>query len=168
MKSKKVNYKNYISLGLISISVIILVFYIKSWYKTYKQNELESSPLDGVVQKIDAKEIKMSIGEMNDVLIYFGYLKNDKIYYMEKRILSLLKKENLTDKFIYIDVTEYKDNNKYKDLINDTFNTEIDSTLPMILYVKNGKVVEKITPEYGLIQTYQIKDLIDKYEVYNN
>lgn len=168
MKSKKVNYKNYISLGLISISVIILVFYIKSWYKTYKQNELESSPLDGIVQKIDAKEIKMSIGEMNDVLIYFGYLKNDKIYYMEKRILSLLKKENLTDKFIYIDVTEYKDNNKYKDLIKDTFNTEIDSTLPIILYVKNGKVVEEITPEYGLIQTYQIKDLIDKYEIYNN
>lgn len=168
MKKKKITFKNYAYLFLIVISVVALTFYIRSWYNTYKAEKLETSPMENVVEKIDINEIRVTVSEMNEVLLYFGYLKNEKIHFMEQRILNFLKKEDLTSKLIYVDVTEYMSNNEYKNIISQAFpDSEIDPVLPMILYVKSGKVIDNIKPEYGLIQTYQIKDLINKYDLSN-
>ena len=168
MKKKKVTLKNYAYLLLIAISVVVLTLYINSWYKTYKVKKLQTSPLDGIVQKISIKELNVSVSEMNDVLLYIGFLNNEKIYKMEERMLDFIKKEDVVSKVVYVDASSYMKNDNYKNVIKDVFkDTEFDPELPMMLYVKNGKVLEIIKPEYGLIQTYQIKNVIDKYELNN-
>ena len=119
-------------------------------------------------KKLDIKEMKMSISEMNEVVLYFGYLNDEKIHEMEKRIISFAKREDIISKMIYIDITNYKAEDKYKEIIKETF-TDLESipSAPMILYIKNGEVKDMIEPENGLIQTYQIKNLIDKYDLAN-
>ena len=112
--------------------------------------------------------------------------KNENIIYCKPRmkryleesakIISIyLKYVSKDDIHIYsvdecfIDVTNYRKNDEYKKIMNEVFSEDdINLDLPMIIYVKNGKAIETITPEYGLLQTYQIKDVIDKYELNYN
>lgn len=168
MKKNKIPTKNYIILFVISMIVVLLTFYISAWFKTYKIKKLETSPMEGIIEKLDIKEMKMSISEMNEVVLYFGYLNDEKIHEMEKRIISFAKREDIISKMIYIDITNYKAEDKYKEIIKETF-TDLESipSAPMILYIKNGEVKDMIEPENGLIQTYQIKNLIDKYDLAN-
>ena len=100
MKKNKVPTKNYIILLIISILVVLLTFYISAWFKTYKIKKLETSPMEGIIEKLDIKEMKMSISEMNEVVLYFGYLNDEKIHEMEKRIISFAKREDIINKMI--------------------------------------------------------------------
>lgn len=167
MKKKNVSVKNYIYLLLIFVGVIALTLYIRAWYKAYKVDKLSMSPLEGIVEKIEINDVEISLSERNETLLYFGYINDEKIYKMEDRILNFIKKEEVIDKFIYVDTTEYMSNNKYKDIIESTFNIEETLTLPLILYIKNGVVVDSVQAENGLIQTYQLKNIIDKYDLSN-
>lgn len=167
MKKNKIPTVNYIYLLLIFVGVLVLSLYIKAWYKAYRVDKLSISPLNDVVEKIDIKDMEISLSEMNEVILYFGYINDEKIYKMENRIISFIKNEDVVDKFIYIDASEYKENNKYKEIIKSTFDTDVNLTLPLILYIKNGVVVDRVEPENGLIQTYQLKNLIDKYDLSN-
>lgn len=165
---KDVPSRNYLYLLLIVFGVVVLTFYINAWAKTYRTKKLETSPMEGVVEKLNINELGMSVSEMNEVLLYFGYTNNEKIYEMEKRIISFAKREDIISKMIYVDVTEKKSNNQYLKDVKEVFSDFDDKVeAPFILYIKNGKIVDYVKPEYGLVQTYQIKKLIDEYNLSN-
>ena len=73
---KDVPSKNYLYLLLIVFGVVVLTFYINAWAKTYRTKKLETSPMEGVVEKLNINELGMSVSEMNEVLLYFGYTNN--------------------------------------------------------------------------------------------
>lgn len=168
-KTKNIPKKNYIILGIMTIVIVLLTFYINAWMKTYKENKLSVSPFDGVIEEVNINEINVTLSEMNEVVLYVGFTNDKKLYDMEKRLVKYIKNHDLVDKFIYVNINDYKDNGQYIDILKQTF-VEIEKDIveaPMLVYVKNGKAEKVINSKNGVIDTYDITSLNEEYQLEN-
>ena len=143
---KKIPIRNYIILAIIALFTIIITLYVSSLIKAYKIDKLRVSPLSGEVQEITLDELNIVTSEMTDVILYLGYTNDSKVYSSEKRILKYLNSHDLSNKFVYIDVSKYLEKDKYIDVLAETFQNKKDSlkTAPMLIYIKNGEAIEVI------------------------
>lgn len=166
-KPKNISKKNYIILGIICVVTIVLTLYINAWVKTYKENKISVSPLSGVVEEVNINEIDLAFSEMNEVILYVGYTNDKTIYDMEKKLLKYIKKLDIVDNFIYVNITDYKDNDEYIEILKKSFGEVKDEIkkAPMIIYVKNGKAEKVVNSKNKRISTYDISDLNETYEL---
>lgn len=161
---RKITKKNYNILAVIAILVVILMFYIKSWVDTYREEKITKSPFQDTVEEVKLEELSTVLSEMNEVLIYIGHTNDSKLYKMEKNLLKYIKEQEIVDKFIYINITN---NKNYIEELSSVFNkgeTLINKS-PLIIYVKNGEEIEVINNSDGVIYTYNIDNLIMKYNI---
>ena len=165
MSSVKANeryipFKNYIiAIGII-VGIILLTWYGFAWYNVVKENKLSKSYL--VSQKVISQEIK-DLDEVKDVLsepqstyyIYISFTGSEEVYNMEKDIKELITKYKLTDQFYYLDVTKIKNDDDLLDRINDALQLDGKKvkSIPTIIYVKDGVVVDLIAREDSKIMT---------------
>lgn len=164
---KKVPVKNYLILLLISVITVILVLYINAWAKTYKQDKLSLSPFSGVLDEIGPEEITQTMSETNEIILYVGYNNNQKLYDSEVILLDYIKKHDLADKVIYVNVSNSLEDNKYVNILKEAFDNvqkEIKKA-PMLIYVKNGKAIEVISSTGGIVRKKDISILNKTYEL---
>lgn len=168
-KDKKIPVKNYLIVVLLAVIVVLLTLYINAWYKTYQENKLSVSPFSGEVEEVDLKEISLTFAEMNEVVLYIGYTNNKSIYDMESRLLKYIKSNDLIDKFIYVDVTDYK-KSEYLDILKNTFSDKSEeiNEVPLLIFVKNGKAELVINSKAGVINTSDIDNIKEKYDLEDN
>ncbi len=168
-KTKNIPAKNYVLLIILIIVTVVATLYINAWIKTYKANKLSLSPFSGVVEEININEINLAFSETNEVILYVGYTNNQKVYEMEEKILKYIKEHEIVDKFMYINVTEHLDNDKYLDILKKEFSEVKDDIkeAPMLLYVKNGKAEEVVSPKDRVLKIYDIANINEKYELEN-
>lgn len=168
-KDKKIPVKNYLIVVLLAVIVVLLTLYINAWYKTYQENKLSVSPFSGEVEEVDLKEISLTFAEMNEVVLYIGYTNNKSIYDMENRLLKYIKSNDLIDKFIYVDVTDYK-KSEYLDILKNTFSDKSEeiNEVPLLIFVKNGKAELVINSKAGVINTSDIDNIKEKYDLEDN
>lgn len=168
-KNKKIPIKNYIMLGLITIIVLILTLYINAWIKTYKENKISVSPFSETTEEVNINEIGLTLSEMNEVILYVGYTNDKNIYEMEEKLLKYIKKHNLIDKFIYVNATEYKNNEEYLNILKNTFESKKEEIkdIPILIYVKNGTAEEVINSTNKILTTYDIAKLNETYGLEN-
>ncbi len=168
MKNKKViPKKNYFILVGVLLAVVILTLYINAWVKTYKEHEISVSPFSGEVEEVNVNEMNTTFQEMNEFILYVGYTNDKTVYESEKSLLNYIKKENLVNKFIYVNVTDYLDGDEYKNILKDTFssiNGEIGDA-PILMYVKDGVAEKVINSKDKKLYTYDIASLNDLYEL---
>lgn len=146
--------KNYVLAGVIVVVVILLAWYAFAWYKVVNENRISVSYL--VKEKIISKEIKLEevssvfAEPLSDYYIYISYTGSEDVYNMEKDIKSVINKYGINDKLYYLNVIDIKDDDNYKDLINDTLSEVLDmngkevTSVPTIVYCSEGKVVDII------------------------
>ena len=73
--------------------------------------------------------------------IYIGYTKDEDIYNFEIELKKLIDEYKLNDIFYYVDMTEYKENNKeYLKLVKNSLDIDDLNNIPAIIYVENGKI----------------------------
>ncbi len=167
-KKKDIPRKNYYIVIAVTILVVLLMIFVRSFYLSYKSSKLSNSIFSNkIVNQIHMDDFDFAIAEISDVILYVSYTGSNEIYSMEKRLFKEIENNNLTDKIIYLDVTKYNKNNKYIKTLRDKFpniDNEINSA-PLFIYIKDGQAVEAMSSEFRMVDYKILNKLVDKYEI---
>lgn len=171
-ENKKINFKNYIYAFLILIGSIILVIYMFEWYQVKKEEKLMESYL------ITSKTIESSIEDLESLkqirqespasyFIYISYTNDEEVYNFEKELKRVIDKYKLNDSFYYVDLTKLKDSNpNYLEEIKNSLELEDLDSIPAIIYVNEGKILNSNILD-GINNTkLKIEDFEQLLEIY--
>ena len=71
----------------------------------------------------------------------------------------------MSDSFYYLNIENIMDQDNYLTRLNNAFNTDKISTVPIILYYKNGELVNTVTrDDDNIINAGDFQKLLDIYE----
>ena len=163
---------NYLKLLFIIIVTIFLTFLISNIYKNYSTNKINNGYIFKHVSSVKYNELQDALIEMNeDTYLYISYTGNKDVYDFEVKFKKLLRDKELLNNVIYLNMDE-KINSKenYLELLNEKLNlTDIKVTsLPSIIYYKDGEVIEIINSDNLVIDTGKFMQLLDKYKNLND
>ena len=163
---KKVKSSNYYIVLITSIIIIVVTLLLRSIYLDIVNKQISESVFSNKnIKQINDYDLDFAFDELNDVILYVSYTNSKEIYKMEKRLYKEIKKNNLTDKVVYMDVTDIKDN--YIDLLKNKFpNVSYELVnAPILIYIKDGQAVEAVSSELKLINYKVLNNMISKYEI---
>lgn len=159
--------RNYILLIIVIFVSVCVMLIISNIYKYVSNRKENKSYIVNKVQNYDLENIGKGIDDVkNNGLLYITYIGNEKIYNFEKESYKILKNNNLSSKFVYIDCTKDVNNGKV-DNLNDRLNviTDQDITLPSVIYYKDGKPVDYIDSTNQILTSDRLLQLIEKWEI---
>ena len=139
----------------------MLTIYICRWIKIYKDEELSKSPLINKVNEISFLELKETIAETNEAIVYFGYTMDEEVYSLEEKIAHEIDKKNLKELIYYINVKDYLENDDYKKLIVSSIPELENKNLnaPMFIYIKRGIPIKIVSSAKKMITINDFKNL---------
>ena len=164
MSTKTIPKKNYLILIGTILLIISACFATFNLYNIYQETKIKKSVLDkNSIKFEDLSEITKDMSANTFLII--GYSKNSKIYQNEKEIKSLLKKNNLLDNVLYLDVTDLKDDENLINNLNEKLQLE-DSykikNIPAVIYYNENKVTYV---KDGSVTKDDIAQIIDMYSL---
>ena len=167
MNKRVIPRKNY----LILLGVIVLVFTacLASYnlYNIYQENKIKNSPLSQT--EILYEDLKNATIEINaDTFLVISYVEDEQVYQNEVEIKNMLKKQDLLDNVMYLNVTEYMLEEGFIQELNSVLKLKDNltiETLPAIVYYKDGEAVKTIDSKDGLLNVGNFQQLIDMYEL---
>lgn len=167
MKKKKIPSKNYVILLGIIILVICACFAANNLYHAYKENKVRTSPL--ATKQVLYADLKNTTKEMNaDTFLVISYLENESVHSSEKDIKKVLNKYNLLDNVIYLDITDYRNNQNFFEELNTTLNLTGNlqvKKFPAVVYYKEGIPTYMIDSKDHLLSSGDFEQLIEMYEL---
>ena len=165
---KKIPKKNYYIVLVVSILVIILTLYIRSFYLNYKANQINNSVFyDKTINQMNTDDFDFILNETTEAILYVGYTGSNKVSNMERKLYREFEKKNIIDKVIYWNVTEFMDNNEYVSILRNKFPNLYGNigNAPMLIYIKDGDAVEVINSNSKIIDVKALDDLLIKYGI---
>ncbi len=165
--AKKIPTKNYVILVGIAILIICACFAFYNVYNEVKDNNISSSPLS--THQVLYEDLTDTTVEMNaDTLLLVSYVQDEEVHNNEKAIRKMLNKKNLLDNVLYLDVTEYKEQENFIEELNKTLKLEdklkIDK-IPAIIYYKDGIPTITIDSKNHLVNVGDFEHVIDMYQL---
>lgn len=161
---RKIPTKNYVIYSIIVIITLALVLYINSWYKAYKQKELDESYIAQYVNKINYEEFKTFAVENPNLVVYIGTTNCDSCLKLEKDLYKVIKQYNLKDETIFLNITNLS---KVEELKKD-FNLETlksNYSIPSIAILKDSKIIDVLNSDKsGNIKKDLIIQLLEEHE----
>ena len=165
---REVPKKNYFIVLVVSILVVVLTLYVRSFYFNYVQNNIEGSIFyDKSINQVNIDDIDYAFSELNNGIIFVSFNGNKTISNMERRLYREVKKQELNDKFIYLNVTSSLNNDRYIKKLRNRF-PENESNInkgPMFIYVKDGASVEVIDSSEKLVDYKVLNTLLLTYGI---
>ena len=163
---KKIPKKNYYIVLVVSILVIIITLYIRSFYLNYKANQINNSIFyDKTINQINVDDIDFIIDETPEAILYIGYTGSRKVANLERKLYREFEKKDLIDKVIYLNVTELMNDNEYIKLLKNKFPNEDIGKAPMLIYIKDGEVVDVLNSNNRMIDIKALNELLNKYGI---
>lgn len=161
---KKIPKKNYIIYAFIVIITLALVIYATEWYKAYKQSELDNSYITKYVNEINFEEFENYTLENPNNIIYIGKTNCEECLKLEKNLYKIIKKNELVDETVFLNVTNFNDLNKITDKYNiETLKSNIN--VPSIAILKDSKITDVLVGnEKNIITSDLINQLLEEYE----
>ena len=170
-KSKTTIEPKKILIVVIVVLVIILgIFYINKWNKVKEQEKLMKSYL------MTSGTINLEIKNLDEVSYYkteapssyfvlINYTGNKDNYELEKGLKSIIDTYKLNDEFYYLNVESIMDEDNYLTRLNTAFDTDIIKTVPIILYYKDGEIVDTVKRlDSKTINPADFQKLLDIYD----
>ena len=133
---REIPKKNYFILFIVIVLSLLIAFYFRNWYKAYEDSYLSKSIVGNYLFEINYKELDNYLVENQSAIIYVGKVGNEKIRNFEKKFINAINQNDLKNKILYLDLSNYKGdtNNKY------TINDKDITSVPNISVFKNGKL----------------------------
>ncbi|MBQ6841282.1 MAG: hypothetical protein IJO63_04115 [Bacilli bacterium] len=161
--------RHYIYGALIFIAIILLIWYILSWYNVKQTEKLMNSYLvttSTVTYEIkDLTEIVQVLKESpSEYFVYISYNNDEDVYKLEKKLKNVIDEYNLKDEFYYINITDEIEDKDIYTRLNDAFNTTQIKNAPCILYFKNNQLEKVIIEDNKVFNVDDFKDLLTEYE----
>ena len=104
---REVPTKNYFIVLIVSILVIIITLYVRSFYLNYLANNAGSSIFETKsINQINIDDIDYAVNETTDGIMFVSYNGETMISIMERRLYKEIEKKNLNDRILYLNITE--------------------------------------------------------------
>lgn len=152
------------------LALILLAFYFYRWYDVKKEEKLMNSYLlstDTVSLKIkNLEEVPQVLTEApNEYFILINYTGNEDTYNLEKDLKGIIDSYKFSDCFYYLNVENIMQEDNYLARLNTAFKTDKITTVPTILYYKNGEIIEVVKRiDNNPINAGDFQKLLDIYE----
>ena len=132
LSKKKIPTKNYICLTLIIICTIAITYYLYLWLVAYKELDTQSI-LEQHLQVINYNDINNYVIENNDSFLYITN-KNKDYSKFENDLYNLIKKYNLFQDVLYLDISDNIKNGTF------TINNFTFKQYPIFVLYDNGNI----------------------------
>lgn len=166
--NKNVSSRNYFIVMVVSVLIIVVVLYARTFYLNYKNNKVNVSVFnDQKINQINSDDFDFALSETSsEIILYVSYTGSSEIRNMESKLYKEIEKKNLTDKIIYWDVTNSK-NSEYIETLRKRFPEIKDqiNSAPLFIYIKDGKGVEAMSSELKNVDYKVFNKLVSKYNI---
>lgn len=166
--NKNVSSRNYFIVMVVSVLIIVVVLYARTFYLNYKNNKVNVSVFnDQKINQINSDDFDFALSEISsEIILYVSYTGSSEIRNMESKLYKEIEKKNLTDKIIYWDVTNSK-NSEYIETLRKRFPEIRDqiNSAPLFIYIKDGKGVEAMSSELKNVDYKVFNKLVSKYNI---
>lgn len=144
--------KKKILLGFICVFTLLILFIAIKINENKKNNDLSVSLVQGYLEEVTYKDISTYVIEEPDAIIYVSNSSDNNSKKFEKKFIPLIKKYNLENKIIYIN-------------INDTvINDLLYQNAPELIFY-SGSVVNDVIDVSTLSNEKQIEKLLRERSV---
>ena len=161
--SERIPIKNYIIVIIMFAVSILIVFGLRGWYRNYKEYRLTIPVISGKIQEIKLNEFDSYITSHENAFIYIGTASNRNCRDIEEDLVSLLKKRNIKNDTVYINMTDMKENELTKILKKYEFVGNVN--YPMFIMINDKKVVAAVKREGSKLTIGDITQLLDEHEI---
>lgn len=169
MNIKNGSSKNiFIIIGIILLLALVIAYV----YKVDKNKKLETYSTSYLVSTGTVSlEIK-NIEEVNQVLaespteyfVLITYTDNEDTYKLETGLKTIIDKYKLSDSFYYFNAKDMLNEDNYITRLNNAFNTDKIEKIPVILYYKDGKIIDTVKRhDNNIINASDFQHILDMY-----
>ena len=163
---KKIPRKNYIVVAVIFTFTIALAFTLYVLYNNGNKEMNDIPVMRGVISELNEKSIDDYFLENSDFFIYVGVANDDNSRKVEENLESVLKKRNILDKTIYLNITSITDKNKFYTPFNDKYSNGVKlQSYPAFIIISNKKILDIVQSSNNKITIFDIERILDEYEV---
>lgn len=164
-KERYIPTKNYVYAALFIIAVILICWYIFSWWNVKNTEKyIHSYLLSSNTLTLEIKDLKEASTILRDApstyFIYVGYTNDKDEYTLEEQLKEIIDKYRINSEVYYVDVTDEKENSNILTELNKTFNTKEIVNIPCILYYEDSKFVDIIVDKKGLFSVKDFEELL--------
>jgi len=161
---RKIPKKNYIIYTIIVIVTLLLVLYLNSWYKAYKQKQLDESYISKYIHEINYTEFKNYSIENPNLIVYIGTTNCENCLKVEKDLYKVIKHHDLKSETIFININNLSN----IELLEKEFNQKdlkFNYSIPSIAILKNSKIVDVLSiDDQNNIKKDLIIQLLEEHE----
>lgn len=171
MAKRKIPAKNYIYMIIITISVVVLTFYLVEWYKILKEHYQNTSVIAEVLKPIEIESIESYLLDNGEVIIYVSKSNDQTIKNFEKKFKKYILNNDLNNNIIYFDAAlleqEYI-NDLFIQYIGPTFKKFKHIVVPNLIYFSNGEIVDILYVKENEITMSAVKKFMNRNNVIIN
>ncbi len=169
-EEKNIPAKNYFVLAVIIIATLIATIYVFSWFKQYNSTKVTTPIITSTLREVEYDNLNTVLQE-RDVLIMYMCTTNEKVCRsFEKKFANYVKKNNLTEDIIYLNlgynndedqlIQKVYDKYKSKDLVKKVHE------YPTLLIFNEGKIVDVLSSNGKKDLTIKhVKEFLEGYEL---
>ena len=141
ISNKKKNLKNYLLLILLFCIGVGLTLYLCKLYDVYDEYQKETPVIRDTLSEITDEELEHFLMENPTSVIYMCTSSDMTCRNYEKDFKKLIKKDNLQDIIVYLNLSNI-DQKKFINDFNNVYQYKISltSNLPAIVYFEDGKI----------------------------
>ena len=172
---KKINkgkYKNYLILLPIIIITIILVFYLRAWYRAYNTHQLTIPIISGYLNEVKYDELDNYILENPNFVLYMCTSNDISCREFESKFKKIIKRYSLKDIIIYLNLNDFiNQENNYQllidgDLVLPTYQEkeEFFNIYPTIAIFKD-KQLESILIINDSVTIDKVDQFLEEHEI---
>jgi thiol-disulfide isomerase/thioredoxin len=169
-EEKNIPAKNYFALAVIIIATLIATLYIFSWFKQYNNSKVTTPIITSTLREVEYDNLNTVLQE-RDVLIMYMCTTNEKTCRnFEKKFSSYIKKNNLTEDIIYLNLGYDSDEDELLEKVYDKYKSKDlvkkIHKYPTLLIFNEGKIVDVLSSNGKKELTIKhIKEFFEGYEL---
>ena len=161
IKDKRITVKNYIIIAGLFIVTGSLIIILANYYKDYRQYYRSIPVINGYIIEISEDELDNYLLENNDTYIYIGRAEDNNSRKLEKDLKNIIKKYNLKDKTIYINLSKVRNQKEFIKYFNNKYmGLKEINTYPSFIIIRNKKILDLVS---GNIEVNNIESLLKSY-----
>ena len=140
IKDKK-RFKNYIILIVIFILCWGLTLYLCEWYKVYNDYEKQTPVIRGTLSEITYEDLDHYVVDVPSIIVYICTSYDDNCRNFEKNFKKYVKKNDLNDSIVYLNITNI-DRQQFINDFNNKYNYKgkLTGNYPAFVSFKDGKI----------------------------
>jgi len=172
MKKKGIDNetKNYLIYVLIILASVLLVVYLRTWYRAYSLYQLTIPVINGYLHEIKYDELDNYILENSNFVLYMCTSNDEECREYEREFRKIVRMNNLKDQIIYLNLNDHvkKTNNILLDsklAVEDLMTKEIFFNSYPTISIFRDKKLHDVLIINDTITMDKVNQFLEEYEI---